>query len=227
MTLRASGTYSVIEGMHVLLFARCVYAMTRNWTNMANYQWTLPFIVGLFITGTLNVSFGIKYSEMIWIDQRNFPGGPNAYVASSFSDPINVACSAGYVVGTFLADGFVLWRCFVIWNRNYVVLVFPTLMYLGSVAMGSISLFQASQPGDSLQSHLTANFLIPFFSLSISINIVVTLLISGYLLWHRRSIQSAIGREHGKQYVSIVAMLVESAALYSAFSLIFIVAYGR
>lgn len=93
--------------------------------------------------------------------------------------------------------------------------------------MGIIALFQASQPGANLWTHVTVNFLIPFFSLSISLNIIVTAMIVGFLMSHRRSIQATIGKQHAKQYTSIIAMVVESAALYTIFSVIFIITYGR
>ncbi|KZV99267.1 hypothetical protein EXIGLDRAFT_250542 [Exidia glandulosa HHB12029] len=218
---------AVAYGMHALLFGLCVYVMTQRRADLKMYRWSLVYIFALFICGTLNLAFGIKWNQMIWIDNRNFPGGPNAFVGMMFSDPINVASNAAYVTGAILADAFVLWRCFVIWNRNFLVIIFPAFMFLGTVVCGIIALFQASQPGANLWTRVTVNFLIPYFSLSIALNIIVTLMIVGYLLGHRRSIQATIGKQHAKQYTSIIAMVTESAALYSAFSLIFIIAYGR
>lgn len=37
----------------------------------------------------------------------------------------------------------------------------------------------------------------------------------------------ALGEEHGQMYTSISAMLIESAALYSAWGLIYLVTYAR
>ncbi|KZV92734.1 hypothetical protein EXIGLDRAFT_577114, partial [Exidia glandulosa HHB12029] len=191
------------------------------------YRWSLLYVFALFICGTLNLAFGIKWNQMIWIDDRNFPGGPNAFVSIMFSDPINVTSNAAYLTGNILADAFVLWRCFIIWNSNILIILFPVLMFLGTFVCGIFVMVQTSQPGANLWTRVTVNFLIPYFSLSIALNIIVTLMIVGYLFSHRRSIEASIGKQHAKQYTSVIAMVTESAALYSVFSIIFIIAYGR
>jgi len=44
---------------------------------------------------------------------------------------------------------------------------------------------------------------------------------------HRKMITAALGSSHAKQYVSVSAMLVESAALNTTCSLIFLILYAR
>ena len=85
-------------------------------------------------------------------------------------------------------------------------------------------LVQISQPSLSLWSSL--NFSVPYFSLSLSLNVIVAVMIVTRLLLERRKIVSALGRQHAQQYVSIAAMIIESAALYSIFSLTFLGLYG-
>ena len=85
-------------------------------------------------------------------------------------------------------------------------------------------LVQISQPNLSLWSSL--NFSVPYFSLSLSLNVIVAILIVTRLLLERRKIVAALGKQHAKQYVSIAAMIIESAALYSVFSLTFLGLYG-
>lgn len=60
-----------------------------------------------------------------------------------------------------------------------------------------------------------------FWSISVSLNVISTLLIAGRLLWHQRSLRQ-IGLQHSNQYTDIVAVLAESAALYSICGLIYI-----
>ena len=85
-------------------------------------------------------------------------------------------------------------------------------------------LVQISQPSLSLWSSL--NFSLPFFSLSLSLNIIVAIMIVTRLLLERRKIISALGRQHARQYVGIAMMIIESAALYSIFSITFLGLYG-
>ena len=85
-------------------------------------------------------------------------------------------------------------------------------------------LVQISQPSLSLWSSL--NFSLPYFTLSLSLNVIVSIFITLRLLSQRRKVVNILGRQHAQQYVSIAAMIVESAALYSVFSITFLVLYA-
>lgn len=67
--------------------------------------------------------------------------------------------------------------------------------------------------------------LLPFYTLSLSITLSVTFLISFRLLVQRREIINVLGVQHANKYISIVAMLVESASLGSVFSIPFLALY--
>lgn len=53
---------------------------------------------------TVNLGLGIKWNEMIWIDDRNYPGGPIGFLFNEFGLPLSTAGSASYVVNNFLTD---------------------------------------------------------------------------------------------------------------------------
>ena len=88
-------------------------------------------------------------------------------------------------------------------------------------------LFQLKQPNANLWTKTTVNFGIPYWSLSASLNILVTLLIVLRLLYVRRRLSKALSSSHTRTYISVATMLVESAALYSITALIFIITYAR
>lgn len=67
---------------------------------------------------------------------------------------------------------------------------------------------------------------IPYFSISLGLNILITIAIVGRLLLIRHRITSVLGTTHGSQYTTIAAMLIESASMYSAFSIFFIVPFA-
>ena len=83
------------------------------------------------------------------------------------------------------------------------------------------------QPNANLWTKTTVNFGIPYWSISASLNILVTLLIVLRLLYVRRRLSKALSSSHTRTYISIATMLVESAALYSTTALIFIITYAR
>jgi hypothetical protein len=62
--------------------------------------------------------------------------------------------------------------------------------------------------------------------MSLALNILVTILIVLRLLVCRSRINRVMGKTHGSQYTSLAAMIVESAAIYSTFSLLFLIPFA-
>lgn len=61
------------------------------------------------------------------------------------------------------------------------------------------------------------------FALSLGFNILVTVLITVRLLAYRRAHLALLPGDHGKQYLSLTAIIVESAAIYTLFAVCFLV----
>ena len=69
--------------------------------------------------------------------------------------------------------------------------------------------------------------IIPYFSISVSLNVLLTLMIIIRLVLHNRSARAVMGgTESGGMYKAIVTMLIESCALYAVNSLLFIGLWG-
>jgi len=62
--------------------------------------------------------------------------------------------------------------------------------------------------------------------MSLTLNILITVLIVLRLLVYRHRIVQALGKGQGSQYTSLAAMIIESAAIYSTFALLFIVPFA-
>ncbi|KAG6826140.1 hypothetical protein H0H92_000995 [Tricholoma furcatifolium] len=82
-----------------------------------------------------------------------------------------------------------------------------------------------SAPSSSLWASTSINFTLPYFCTSLALNIVSTLVIVARLLYFRHRVSSSLGAGYGSQYTTIAAMLVESAAIYSVSSLLFLVPF--
>ena len=91
--------------------------------------------------------------------------------------------------------------------------------------MGIWFIYQTSLPSSILNS-LGSKTGIPYFSISISLNILLTLLIVIRLLMHSRNIRNSVGAGAGGVYKAIVTMLIESSALYAVSSILFIGPWG-
>ncbi|KAJ7039366.1 hypothetical protein C8F04DRAFT_1033521, partial [Mycena alexandri] len=116
-----------------------------------------------------------------------------------------------------------LYRTYIIW-RSILVLAFPAVVFLGTVASGLALLVETGKPGGTFGVSLVPQFGTAFYSSSIGLNVILTSLISYKLLLqhHRVRSLSVTKVPVGERYTDIVAILVESAALYSIAGLIYI-----
>ena len=93
-------------------------------------------------------------------------------------------------------------------------------------AMGTLWTLQSSQPGLSLYSALPMAYGTSYYVISLSVNILLTILITARLVVYRHRISKILPSTHGNHYLSLAAIFVESAALYSIIALGFIISYA-
>ena len=103
----------------------------------------------------------------------------------------------------------------------------PNLLCVYILVLSVLTLVQSALPGANLWTHITFSFAVPYWSLSISINILLTLLIVIRLVTIRNRLRAALGVQHAQTYTSLIAVIVESASIYSTLGLIYIVAFAR
>lgn len=80
-------------------------------------------------------------------------------------------------------------------------------------------------PGINLWTTISINLAIPYWAISIGLNVIITACITIRLLYMRHKIRKAMPGA-GSEYLSVTTMTVESAALYTVTGLIFLVSYG-
>lgn len=90
--------------------------------------------------------------------------------------------------------------------------------------MGILFLIQVSVSSPWASGRI--NFTLPYATISLALNIIITIMIVVRLLLYRRRITKILGPGHGTQYTTIASMLVESAALYAVFALLFLIPFA-
>jgi len=89
--------------------------------------------------------------------------------------------------------------------------------------MGVLALIRRSvQMDSSIRKSLSFDFSVPYYSISLSLNVLLTLMIVLRLVLHGRNIGAAMGSPwgFGGLYKTIIAMLIESSALYAVSSVL-------
>ncbi|TFK55089.1 hypothetical protein OE88DRAFT_1642333 [Heliocybe sulcata] len=220
----------VVYGIHFTIFVQTAYLLMKDLHRKSSSQFFLAYIIVMFILGTLFVSSSSRVAQMTFVDDRNYPGGPEAWQEAAFSIPANLLGNITFTLANWLADALMIWRCYIIWTARtgryvWLILAIPCLLWLASFAMGTLLLTQVSQPGLSIWSDSSVNFALAYFSISLTLNILTTVLILARLMYHRLEVTRSLGHAYGTYYTSVAAMLVESASLYAACSLLFLVPY--
>ncbi|THV07197.1 hypothetical protein K435DRAFT_710547 [Dendrothele bispora CBS 962.96] len=201
--------------------------------------WLMVYISILCALDTIWTGASTYGLQATFIDNRNYPapnaespGGPIAYLNVEFSAPFNVVASIALILGNLMTDALLLWRCRVIWRQPYtryanLVMIFPVIVFLGSLAMGVTFGIQTASPA-GLFAASTASFAVPYFTISMSLNIILTLLIVVKIAYHRKNIAEALPeqRDSPRLYNLVSTMFIESAALYSIFSFLLLVTFA-
>ncbi|KAH7918948.1 hypothetical protein BV22DRAFT_887473 [Leucogyrophana mollusca] len=226
----------VAYGAVVVLAAMCLHSLCRRRRardmTRGRSMFFLVYVSTIFILGSITFGTNAEFAQLAFVDNRNFPGGPSAYQQEMFSLPVNIVSDVALVLANWCADLLLIWRCTVIYRDCRPALKFcataiPSLMFAGSLAMGSMWLVQTSSPSTSFQNVQEGiNYTVPYFGLSLAINVVVTSLIVARLLVTRHRLAKILGLSHGSHYTSIAALVIESASLYTAFSLLFLVPFA-
>ncbi|KAH7929042.1 hypothetical protein BV22DRAFT_1029854 [Leucogyrophana mollusca] len=218
-------------GIVLTLYTICVYFFHQDLKTKRKPKKTwlyLAYLSVMFVLATLYLVSSARTIQLAYVNHRYYGAGPAAYDLLIFSEPITILGSATYVITNVMSDALILWRFIVLYqgarHRFYIIIV-PCLTFLTVTALGIINVVQASLPNQSLWSQGAISFAVPYFATSLSHNILTTALMAIRLLIHKKRFDKALGPQHNSPYTTVVAMLVESSALYAIFSIPFLVLF--
>ncbi|KAK6968897.1 hypothetical protein R3P38DRAFT_3149352 [Favolaschia claudopus] len=194
-----------------LLLQKAPSALNRHLLATLGLIWTL--CIAHWIIDIVRASQG-------FIDA---PEGAIAYY-ELVSNPLEAAKDGVYITVTLVADHFMIYRLFVVWNRNWAIIVLPTLLWLGGAVSGYTvtHLLLLAGEGNLFVSTL-APWALSFFSMSLALNVLCTILIAGRILWTHMRVRTM---RSGKSYAATaLTVFLESAALYSLSLTVLLVLY--
>ncbi|KAG1803855.1 uncharacterized protein HD556DRAFT_1215913, partial [Suillus plorans] len=233
----------VSYGAHLLLTVQAVIALMqrpRRGQKIANNRrMLLCYTLLTFALSTISFACSAKFTEMIWMDLRNAPGGPAALIENAMHYRINFVAilwqapllihlhatltvsSSAYVAEWFM-QALLLYRCFVIWDwaRYMMIPMFAT--YIGMIAVAIIVLVQASTG----TSFYTINITLAHLTFLVGNTVLYTILVTTRLFSMRSQMKTALAEYDSSTYDTIIRMVIESAMAYSVFVIIYIVAFS-
>jgi hypothetical protein len=206
---------------HIILASCTLYTLYHG---NGRQRRKLSLLVSSFILlGTVNFSAFAR----IMLDSMRSAISKELASAAAFG-PLHMRPSSASVeipalMILVLSEGYMLYRCSLIWGRNFWVMIplsffYVTLIFWGVIAE-ILSAGNASSVGQLLRTQRVSdmNFSFIFWITGLSFNMTVTILITARLLYLRHKTITALGKQYGKGYTFIVAVVVESAVIYDVF----------
>jgi len=217
-------------GIQFSVYGTAMYFSFIRLGRIGRLSWVLmAYMTIVFAMSTTYVGTNIQSNVDMYINHRNDPGGPLMYATLAFSTPLvlvgNNICP---VISIFLTDALLIWRLHVIWGVIWV-LVLPVLMLIASTVMGILLIYTSAQPGHTFNSADAVKFGTAYFSISLSLTVIVTLIIVARLIYLQRLVSKTLGNtsECRDHYISAWTIILESSAMYSVIGFIFLVLYNK
>ncbi|KAG2032986.1 hypothetical protein BDR03DRAFT_710434 [Suillus americanus] len=207
---------SILYGFSVLMCLGTIWTFTYK-RHTQDVNWPIAVVAALlFVLSTTHIVVVIIHTERGLVKYRDtFPGGPVAFFADVTQDTFIIK-NAIYTLQTLLGDGVVIYRCYVVWQSAWVIIL-PCMMWCGVAASGVCSVYYFSQAStaeiENFFGSRIGHWVAPFLASTLATNMLSTGLLA-YRIWMIERKVSAIRTT--KRKVPILRVLIDAAVLYSA-----------
>ncbi|PPQ88590.1 hypothetical protein CVT25_009970 [Psilocybe cyanescens] len=212
---------TLLYGAFTVLFLAALWVITVQ-RSVVNYR-LLVTVVAIWLISTTHLVLDVVRAVNAFVDNP-LPGGALEYYGN-LSDPLQAAKTAIFVLLTLVGDAFVIYRCYIIWHRQWWVVVLPMLLWCGTGVggFGATVAFSQAAPGAEVFLPAIVPWITSFISMTLATNILCTLLIGYRIEKIRRDLKgAAVGGSVGQ---SAVIMVIESAAIYSSAVICLMITY--
>ncbi|KAG0695130.1 hypothetical protein DFH29DRAFT_814504, partial [Suillus ampliporus] len=195
----------------------------RRGGKIADHRFALlSYVFITFVLGTIGFAANARYTEMIWIDLRDAPGGPVALIENEMNYSINVVALSCYFVMEWFMQALLLHRCFVIWNWKRYIMVPMITFYIAMIVTSILVLIQSS--AGAIWYNINTELI--YLCIEVGLTVTYSVLVTSRLL-AMRGLMKRIMREYDSStYDTVALMVIESAMLYIAYAIVFIVSFG-
>ncbi|RPD65719.1 hypothetical protein L226DRAFT_557681 [Lentinus tigrinus ALCF2SS1-7] len=214
---------TVAYGLRVLLWSRDGHFKSRT-----QISWVMVgTTVAMFTIATLEMAFGLQHNLQAFIYYKG-PGGAIAEF-SDISNWVNVMRTADYVAQMFIGDGIMVYRCYVVYEKNWKVVVVPVLLWLAETACGWVIVYIDA----TLHTSATLNIsqLEPFITTVLSLTLAMTTMTTGLIVYRIMKINHSIASQDitrvggSRRLTHVVRILIESGLIYTASVVVFFGTY--
>ncbi|KIY67878.1 hypothetical protein CYLTODRAFT_454087 [Cylindrobasidium torrendii FP15055 ss-10] len=214
---------TLLYGAFTVLFSSALWVMYDARARRGMNMILLSSAATIWILATVHLVLDIARAAKAYV---YLEGGSADQFYLELSHPLEVAKTATYGVITLVGDAFVIYRCYIVWNRKWWIVPGPALLLIatGVAAFGTTAMFAHSDPEDNV--FVFASWVTSFIVLTLVTNVLCTLLIAFRIIRIRRGVKNnAALRGAAVPVDSVLAMIIESASIYSVSVIVFMVTY--
>ncbi|KAG0695029.1 hypothetical protein DFH29DRAFT_859067 [Suillus ampliporus] len=205
----------ILYGFSVLMFMGTIWALTyKRRIKDVNYTNAVVAVLLLILSTAHMVVDIIRIEEGLVTYRDTFPGGPPAFFADVAQNTF-VNKNLIYTLQTMLGDGIVIYRCYVVWQSIWVIVI-PSVLWFGSTVSGFFavrSVSQATTEAGNIFAKATGEWITTFYALTLATNLSASVFLA-YRIWMVERSVSAI-RATKSSMMPILRVLVDAAVLYS------------
>ncbi|KAJ3768338.1 hypothetical protein FB446DRAFT_792376 [Lentinula raphanica] len=182
---------SVTYGIFFTTFLMCLHGLLYSPTHRfhlkpyfkINYRMLLAALL-MFTFASLDVAFGLRHNINAFVTMNGDGNGvENAEkVFGDVGNWLNVMKFVDYVAQTFVGDIILIYRCYLVWDRTWYIILPSVLLCLAETAVIEAS----PESGGSLNSSTISPFITSMLSITLATTILTTSLIV-FRLWNVQS----------------------------------------
>lgn len=214
---------AILYGIIVVLFYQCMNALLSPVNRRSGgIVWGLvAHTVAMFSFVTIDVCMKLDIQSISFIDNREYPGnkpgvsGPYVYQLDPLlTSPIKTVPEIMAYLNMWLAGGLLLYRCYIIYSKNYWIIAFPFLLYFASIVTSIMTIINNTHP--DILTHSIYSFMC--YPISLSLTILLTFMIVMRLVLHGRAMQNAMGSGTSGTaglWKTVLTTFIESYALHA------------
>ncbi|KAJ7078732.1 hypothetical protein B0H15DRAFT_788745 [Mycena belliarum] len=214
-------------GIYLVLFVTSIYLLLTVQSRGLRRErpvWLSPLVLGgtvlfIVVTGHWILTIDRLFLAFVSVDNGADPLG----FYGDFSQVTQVMQSGFLLASLGIVDALFVHRLWTVWGHNRSVMIFPSATLLGLVVstIGITYDFSHFKTGDDV-IQLANGWIIADCVFTVFTNIYCTALIA----WRLWRVHSVVRSEGGRTLMSVLVIIVESAALSASWALFFICVYA-
>ncbi|KAG1879637.1 hypothetical protein C8R48DRAFT_589240 [Suillus tomentosus] len=201
----------ILYGFSVLMFIGTIWALTHK-RHMRDVNRPITAVaVLLFVLSTAHMVVSIIRSEEGLVQYRDRP----KTLLAEISRGTFMTNGVIFVLQTLLGDGVVIYRCYIVWQTVWVIIL-PSMLWCGVAVTGVYSIYSFSHT-TSIYGHVFSQTTREWISAFYASTLVTNLLSSGLLAYRIWKIERDVANSSATKITTtgILRVVMDAAGLYS------------